>query len=210
MIQGVQSLITYFVLKELTNIMWGGQEKSLVPRKLVNSAQIHPRNMIQRSVRCWSKRSDKWWKFWLLPCVTRYLCLSEKDCRLQFLQYSGERKVSSRLCEESGSPVMKMVKGISPLLTKYSARDWREILQLEKVGKARLPKNSSAVDMTMDIDTADSQELKKLQFSLPLVSGGRKPIAVATLLERLKVNSPLFLLLADLHLLVAIWFLSFE
>lgn len=90
---------------------------------------------------------------------------------------------------------MKIVKVISPLLTKYSARDWREILQLEKVGKARLPKNSSAVDMTMDIDTADSQELKELQFSLPLVSGGRKPLAVATLLERLKVNSP-FLLVA--------------
>jgi hypothetical protein len=55
----------------------------------------------------------------------------------------------------------------------------------------------------MDIDTAHSQELKKLQFSLPLVSGGRKPIAVATLLERLKVNSLLFLLVADLHLLAA-------
>jgi hypothetical protein len=48
-------------------------------------------------------------------------------------------------------------------------------------------KNSSAVGLTMDIDKADSQELKELQFKSPLVSGGKKPLETSTLLECLKV-----------------------
>lgn len=47
----------------------------------------------------------------------------------------------------------------------------------------------------MDMDIADSQELKELQFNLPLVSNSRRALPAATLLKSLKVcesSSPQF------------------